>query len=287
MNNSVENNQEPVLMNSEVVNPVVNETKVMQEAPQIVNSSPVMTPVETKVAQPMPQEVPSQPQPMQNPVIEPQPSLEQTKVPMDPSTPDPNGMVNENLKKVEINYQPPSKFKVVLMIIFFIALLAMIIFLPDISSLINKYRSGNLNTEEDIITTGRLICTLSSSTSNLDKNYSLAFKFTNSKLDRTEFVITTRGDPSLDEEALDKLNNTCKQLKINTKKITGVTVQCNYANGKLEEIQTFDLANIDTSQLTSAFEEAGGNNPEYKYQQDIDSIEKNMNASGYKCKRER
>ena len=274
----MDNNEEKFVMSNDSTNisvtPVTEQPQVVSNEPQVEvqstvtnvgNTVPVVPTTEVQLTT------------VNTPVVE-QANVGET---------DTNTMVNEKLKKVEINYTPPSKFKVVLMIIFFIALLAMIIFLPDISSLINKYRSGNLNTEEDIITTGRLICTLSSSTSNLDKNYSLAFKFTNSKLDRTEFVITTRGDPSLDEEALDKLNNTCKQLKINTKKITGVTVQCNYANGKLEEIQTFDLANIDTSQLTSAFEEAGGNNPEYKYQQDIDSIEKNMNASGYKCKRER
>ena len=41
-----------------------------------------------------------------------------------------NSLVNENLKKVEVNYKPPSKAKVAAMLILFVLLVAIVIFLP-------------------------------------------------------------------------------------------------------------------------------------------------------------
>ena len=42
-------------------------------------------------------------------------------------------MVNEKLKKVEVEYKPPSKFKIGLMLFFFVLILAFIIFLPEVT----------------------------------------------------------------------------------------------------------------------------------------------------------
>lgn len=195
-------------------------------------------------------------------------------------------MINENLKKVEVNYTPPSKAKVVLLVLFFIFLIGFVLFLPDITSYIGKYKAGELNTTEEVITSGVLKCSLSTSTTNLDKNYDLDFYFTDSKLQKTSFSITTKGDATLDEETLDEYAATCKQLKENVEGMQGVIIQCDYTEGKLVETQTFDLAVIDSKELGAAFTEAGGNNPEYQYEQDIDRIERNMNASNYTCKRE-
>ena len=192
---------------------------------------------------------------------------------------------NEKLKQVEINYTPPSKAKVVLLVLFFIALLGFIVFLPDISSYMRTLQSGGGTTEK--ITTGRLICTLDSNTKDIDKNYELVFHFTDNKLQKTSITITTRGDVSLDEDKLDALADTCKQLKKNVEKMDGVSIQCDYSDGKLVETQNYDLASLDSTKLDSAFSEAGGVKPEYEKDQDMDKLESNMNASGYSCKRER
>jgi len=205
-----------------------------------------------------------------------------------PTQDDPNAIVNENLKKVEINYTPPSKAKVVLLILFFIFLVGFIIFLPEINTMVNRLKAGDTGLEkEEDITTGKLICTLDTSTAKLDKSYYLTFNFTDSKLEKTNFVITTKGDITLDEETLNGLNDTCNQLKKNVSEISGVSVQCSYSDGKLVETQVFELKDLDSEKLDAAFTEAGGNNPEYQYGQDIDRIERGMNASGYTCKRER
>lgn len=195
-------------------------------------------------------------------------------------------IVNEKLKKVEINYTPPSKFKMFVLFVFFILLIGFVLFLPEITSMVHKYKSGAYSYKEEKITTGRMSCSLSSSTTNLDKNYDIVFNFTDNLLERTSFSITTIGDPSLDEEALDGLNESCKALMNEVSSIEGVTVNCNYTEGKLVEKQSFDLAKIDSEKLDAAYHEVGGNNPEYQYHQDMDKIEKGMNASGYTCKRE-
>lgn len=299
-NNNVNNNEQPTVVTpNEVTNtnngasrfafngsvgqnvsntPVVQSTATQSipvVEPQPTVSTPVVPPVNPEPIVPNTPAVPTINQ-----------TTPQVNIP-DVNGTDSNAMINENLKKVEINYTPPSKGKVVLLVLFFIALLGFIIFLPEISSFTSKITSGNVEPKEEIITTGKLKCSLSTNTTNLDKDYYLVFRFTDSKLEKTEFTITTKGDVTLDEETLNKLASNCKQLKENVKDMTGVVIQCNYTEGKLEEIQSFDLNVVDNKKLDAAFTEAGGNNPEYQYGQDIDTIERNMNASGYSCKRER
>ena len=79
----------------------------------------------------------------------------------------------------------------------------------------------------------------------------------------------------------------CKTLKESTSQLEGFNIRCDYSSGKLTETQVFELETIDTEKLTAAFTEAGGILPSYKYDQDIDSIETNMKASGYTCSREK
>ena len=199
---------------------------------------------------------------------------------------DPNKVVNEDLKKVEINYTPPSKGKMVSLILFFIFLIAFIIFLPQITTMVNELKAGGQEAKEVKITTGRLICTYKTNTTNLDKEYKLTFGFTDNKLEKLEYNSTTKGDPTSDEETLDNLADKCKLLKQFTSSIEGVNVTCDYSEGKLFEKQSFVYADLDEEKLTAAYTEAGGTSPQYVNGQDMDYIEKNMNASGYSCERQ-
>ena len=157
MNNNMENNNEPVLMSPDAVTPTVPEAPTMNEVPQMVNPvvnepviqavptpievapvsmEPVSPPMETNPVQPQP--VISEPQPVMS---EPQPTVvEPAPVPMPGEGQDPNGMVNENLKTVEINYQPPSKAKVFVMMIFFFLMVGFVVFLPQITETIELYK---------------------------------------------------------------------------------------------------------------------------------------------------
>ena len=268
------NNEQPTIVSS---NDVTDKFIINNEATTSVNNTPVVDNTQVNQVPPV--------------VNQPTSVIQNTaQIPVQNVTPnvtgtDPNAMVNENLKKVEINYTPPSKIKVVLLVLFFIALLGFIIFLPDINTLISNFNKKEEPVEK--ITTGKLKCSISTNTTNLDVSHSYSFSFADNKLERIYYTVTTRGDVTLDEETLDKLANTCKQLKENSKSLKGVTIQCNYSDGELEEIQSFDLASVDSEKLNSAFTEAGGTVPTYQYGQDIDKIESNMNASKYECVRER
>ena len=136
------------------------------------------------------------------------------------------------------------------------------------------------------ITNGKMRCEISSSTTNLDKNFEYVFHFSDNQLNRVEYTAITKGDPSLDEATLNEMNDVCKRLSADTEAIVGVTVRCNYTEGKLTETQSYDLKNLDMTEVRSTFAEAGGTNPEYPYGQDMDVIERSMIASGFECKRE-
>ena len=261
-------------------------------------TTPVTTPINNfnqvnqpvNNVQPVPVTTPvAIPQPVQAPVVEPKPVKNNVEVLTVPQpTTDNNTIVNENLQKVEIkNYNPPSKFKIFILLVLFALIIAFIMFLPDISSMIRIYMSGGNNEPEvEVITTGKLMCDLSTNTTDLDKEYELEFSFTDSKLKTSKYIIYTRGDTTT-ESALDELNEKCNNLKEYTKDLEGISVKCEYSDGKLMEKQIFELENIDSEKLTAAFTEAGGMVPSYKFDQDIDGIEKNLKASGYTCERQK
>lgn len=194
--------------------------------------------------------------------------------------------IKEKPKK-EIEYTPLSKGKTILLVLFFVVLIAFVIFLPQISSFTRKLMRHELNVKEEKIETGRLICSYATTTTNLDKNYEMTFTFSENKLKTTRFEIVTRGDVTLDDDVLDGLRVSCKQLEENVENMDGVSVRCEYSSGTLTETQSFDLEKVNMDDLSSAFVEAGGNMPEYQFDEDIDYIEKNMNASGYTCEREK
>ena len=193
--------------------------------------------------------------------------------------------VNENLKKVEINYTPPSKFKVISMIFMFILIIGFVVFLPEITTMINMYKASKNEDKKEIITTGKLECVLKSNTSNLDIEYLRVFMYTDSKLESADYTITTKGDIDLDAENLSEMNSTCKLLGKYTENLNGIKVKCTLSENKLIEKQSFKFSDINKDEIDSAFAEAGGTYPNYNVGDSIDEIEKNMYAAGYTCNR--
>ena len=193
---------------------------------------------------------------------------------------------DKKLKEVEIEYTPPSKGKIILLVAFFLCFIGFVIFLPEITRMIEERKSGIYHYEETIITTGKLKCSMETNTTNLDKSYDLIFEFSDSKLESGHFSFFTRGDVSLDEEQMNDMNASCKKLEEATKSIAGVTIRCSYTPGKLTEEHIYNYISIDSEQLETILDENGGKNLEYEYKQNIDEIEKNLLASGYHCERE-
>ena len=276
------NNEVPTMINTNTNNTVTS-TMVNNnvQTPVIVNEN--MGAVGNPTAS---TEVPVQGSPTSNPT----PEMVTTNVNatlVQPTIVDPNASVNNNNNKPQSEYKPPSKGKLILLIIFFVFMILFIIFLPEINSYMNILKSGKLDQETEKITDGKLTCTLDTNTTNLDKNYKLVFTYFANKLNALNYSLTTKGDATQDEKTLDDLASQCKILSDYSKPINGITVKCDYSDGKLVEIQTFDYTTLKEEDIDSVYAEAGGTNPQYKNGQDMDAIEKNMNASGYTCERSR
>ena len=79
--------------------------------------------------------------------------------------------------------------------------------------------------------------------------------------------------------------NKCRLLQDQVNSLDGIKVNCSQSDSVVVETQSFTYASINEDTVTSAYIEAGGVYPEFKNEQNIDTIEKNMNASGYTCER--
>ena len=179
----------------------------------------------------------------------------------------------------------PSKGRVFGLIIMFVGLLAVVIFLPDIKAYIDtqEYLRNQPPVEE--ITTGTLECTMDDSSENLDYTYTFSFSFTDKKLTRLNSKAEIRGDVSLDEAELDKLKAECDLLNVIVEDLSGVSVSCKLANGLFTKSQTFNFSTIVVDDAITAYIEAGGQYPNYRNGDDIDSIEKDLLSANYSCKR--
>lgn len=177
-----------------------------------------------------------------------------------------------------------SSLQTFFLFVLFGGLFAFIFFIDDITNFIEtrKYQQGQVVEE---ITTGTLKCTSERSTNNMDYTYKANFEFRDNKLKRLNYYVDVRGDINLDEAALNELHNECLLIKQYASNLSGIDVTCSLENGLLKETQIFTYDSINRDEAISAFIEAGGMYPEYKKDQDINGIEKEMNAAEYTCER--
>ena len=179
-----------------------------------------------------------------------------------------------------------SNFKYFLTALLFIALIVLVNFLPEISNYIAAYQA-NKAIEEEVITSGVLTCELDREDDNFDYQYVSKFYFSDSKLEKLNYKITTRGDKTKDLSSLEELNNNCNLLRQETKNLSGVVVKCSLSEGINMIDQTLSYKDIDIDMVSSIYAEASGIYPNYKYQDSIDRIQTDMNADGYNCVRNR
>ena len=193
-------------------------------------------------------------------------------------------------KKAEVEYKPPSTFSTILLVLFFIFLLVFIIYLPQISLMVdnyNKKRNGLLDEKVEDIVTGKLVCTLEDNTVNLDRSFERVFQYKDKKLISAKFSTIVKGDANLDEEALQQLNEKCKLIKENVSSLSGIVVSCEYQSGKLIEKESFDYATYDANAVGSAYTEAGGSLLTFDSGADIDKVMLQMRQSGFTCDKEK
>ena len=194
------------------------------------------------------------------------------------------------IKNAEAEYKPPSTFSTILLVLFFIGMLVFIIYLPDIVVMVDEYnkkRNGIGEEVEEEISTGKLVCTLDTNTTNLDRTIERIFQYKDKQLTGAKFSTTTRGDATLDEETLEQYFHQCEQVKENVDGLSGISVSCEYQSGKLIEKETFDYNNYDREKVSNAYSEAGGSLLEFENGEDIDNVMVRMRQSGFSCDKEK
>ena len=166
--------------------------------------------------------------------------------------------------------------------LFFILILLFVVFLPDITEIISKFKDEEEETTYDY-SSGRLLCDYQSNTATLDKDYYYIFYYNIYKLYKAELKVTTRGDSKEDEKDLEAIYNTCENIKKIATEMNGVDVDCLLMDEKVEEQQVFDLSKLDYESFSTKYVEAGGTKMEYKDGQDIRTVQKNLEATGFYC----
>lgn len=194
---------------------------------------------------------------------------------------------DEKLKKVEVGeeYQQSNTVSSIILIVFFVALVGFVAFLPEIQSFIDDFFGGNGEEVKDV-TTGKLICTLSSTTAEFDRDYTRVFSFDDKKLKSAKFTTKITGDVTEDEEKLNEVDEACNKIKDAVAGLEGVEVSCTLSPSQLTQVEKFDYASYDLEKTSQAYLDVDANLPEYTLDQDIDDIQVKMRQSGYDCKKE-
>ena len=178
-----------------------------------------------------------------------------------------------------------SNLKMYLSFIFLALLILMIVFLPEINTFVHDFFNKKEAKNTPSITSGHLICTLETNDSNFNYEYETDFSFKDSKLYKLTLTTKTVGDLNLDATDLSGLNASCQLLQFQTSKFEGVEVMCDLEGNTFTNTQTLDYEILNRDEVTTAYLEAGGIYPDYKYEENIDDIEKDMNAQNYSCAR--
>ena len=289
--NNNDNRVQPVVPNTNVdVTPIENlENNILINNSQVINPTVVVPVVEATVSNPSvvtpvssqtpvtPVTPPNNVATSVNPMAKAQQQLiDRMKDSQEVVQPMEEVVITGDVKK-------ENNVKYILTGLFFVMLLFMIIFLPEISALVNTIM--NPVEEEKVITSGKLVCDINETTAKYSLEYSNTFMFTDSKVKSLDFVAITKGDKNLDKLALEKMNNECKDLNTLVEEYDGINVICEIDSGVNTVKQKFNYENIDSDLLSAAYAEVGGIYPQFYLDQDIEDVEKSMIASGYSCKR--
>src|SRR5699024_6073357 len=139
--------------------------------------------------------------------------------------------------------------------------------------------------QNTVITTGTLTCTRNTNDDKYDYYYQADFNFSDSKLNLLTFTTTIKGDRTLDAAELTEMKQSCELLASQVENMDGISIACDLREWVYKNEQILNYQKLDSSLVTTAYLEAGGTYPNYKYHQNINTIEKEMNAANYKCER--
>lgn len=193
-------------------------------------------------------------------------------------------MQNREKKVNEASNNRPKGLSVAL-VIFLIALIAYVIFLPEINNLIANYKNRIVKEE---INTGQLRCTLVDRTSNFTITYNRNFKFTDNKITSYNFTTETKGSASKDEDELTALYNDCMKLDqfINGNGVDGAEISCENIDGTVTKSESVDLVNVNFDDFKTYYSEAGGTLPvDVSEGDNVDNVMRDMQAEKFTCEK--
>ncbi len=304
MNNNTENNQQPTITST---TPVTN-TAVTPAAPSVAPDVALATP-NVATAVPSAPVVPSGAE-STTPATEPVKvdtnlanqhlQLIDDKPKLNAISPAQMAEKNQNAPVEEATATPIEEVKTeevakegksvggclsnIFLFLLFAGLLLFILYIDEVNLYIDEWKNGGGEVIEEV-TSGTLKCSSERQTSNMDYTYNVNFGFRDKKLKTLTYNVEVRGDIELDAVALEELHTKCKLIEQYAGNLNGIDVTCSLENGLLKEKQIFTYDSIQREEAMTAFVEAGGRYPEYKKDQNIDEVEKEMNAANYTCER--
>ena len=194
---------------------------------------------------------------------------------------------NKKMEEVKIDYKPPGKIKTFFMFLLFACVLGVIIFMPEINQYIEKLQETPTDTETDAeILNGTLSCSLETSDDKYDLIYATDFYFSRKQLTSLSYTVTTKGDKTLDFDALTTMYNNCKSLstELTTTK-AGVDVSCDTFEGTVTIGQEIDYSLFDEKTAKDLFKKYSIDLPDFEADENIDDIEKSLKSSNYICEK--
>lgn len=194
----------------------------------------------------------------------------------------------EEAMREKENYQPQpvGKFQKFLMSFLLIGFIVIVVFLPDINTLIVNYQGGDTDEDLSTITSGTLKCVKEDTDDNYNNAYTFDFDFTDNKLKKLTYYEVVKGSYVSDSMDLENRYSSCNLLKSMISSQSGIRVKCSLSGATLSKEQIFDYSILNVDQAITAYTEAGGNYPgEFALDDDINNVEKNMNVSGFSCRK--
>jgi len=189
-------------------------------------------------------------------------------------------------KKKELKqgtHDGPSKGLSIALVIFFILLIAFVLFLPNISEYMRVLKE---KANVSVISTGKLICTNSRSSDKLNFDYTQTFEYRDNLLYKYKYKEEVKGSEE-DTTELTTLYNQCVELEKVAASLKGINISCNFLNTKYTQTQIFDYASIgeNSANIKTAYVEGGGNYPEFKLNENIEDVEVSVKQAGYTCEK--
>ena len=173
----------------------------------------------------------------------------------------------------------------VFLVLLLLFLFAFVFFLPEISQFITDYK--NEKTGANHLKSGKMTCTMSNETNNIDYSYEIEFDYEKNKLKKSTMTTTARlSDNATDSSTLTERQDSCLALQtVLEDNDIGMSADCSLSAALQRTEQVIDYKKLDLDFISTNIGEFEGFYPEYELDESVTSIENDLENSGYTCER--